>query len=131
MCSGHPAPARAVLLLQLLGKAVSSTTSGGFPRRSRGGECHDYPSNINSLSSTPELIRGDPSAQALPDKCKICMMHGLCIFFFCICIFFCLKTFASFFSLQKTVIFAMAGCTALFPFPLSQDVAVGRLPKVF
>lgn len=75
-----PAPARAVLLLQLLGKAVVSTTSGCFPRRSRGGECHDYSSNINGLSSTPKLIRGDPNAQALPDKCKICMMHGLCIF---------------------------------------------------
>lgn len=68
----------AVLLLQLLGRATS-ITSGYVPSRSRGAECHDYLSSINSLSSTYELIRGDPSAQALPDKCKICMMHGLCV----------------------------------------------------
>lgn len=73
-----PPPSGAVLLLQLLRRATS-ITSGCVPSRSRGVECHDYLSGIKSLSSTHKLIRGDPSAQALPDKCKICMIHGLCV----------------------------------------------------
>lgn len=65
--SGHrgvPSPALERVVLQLLEKPPSPPPWGVFLSRSRGGECHVYLNNINSLSSTYGLITGDPSTQA-------------------------------------------------------------------